>query len=232
IAAVGRTRSRPGRPLRSLATVRRSPGRQPMVARVDHGMIQPGDRSRRGPQMSATRDSTLHDPKAIIIDLQRQLADVQRTLDERTVEQDATQRRLAERTAERDDALAREAAIAEVLQVINSSPGDLAPVFDTILEKAHRLCGASKGSFVIFDGKRFRTVAMRGLSEGYAAVLRETPHNPPGSVPDRLQKGENLVHLSDARVSEFPIPRAAAELEGARTIIYVPLRKESALLGY
>ena len=48
--------------------------------------------------MSATRDSTLHDPKAIIIDLQRQLADVQRTLDERTAEQDATQRRLAERT--------------------------------------------------------------------------------------------------------------------------------------
>ena len=76
--------------------------------------------------MSATRDSTLHDPKAIIIDLQRQLADVQRTLDERTAERDATQRRLAERTAERDEALAREAATTEVLQVINSSPGDLA----------------------------------------------------------------------------------------------------------
>jgi GAF domain-containing protein len=130
------------------------------------------------------------------------------------------------------EALEQQTATAEVLQVINSSPGDLAPVFDTILEKAHSLCDASKGSFVIFDGERFRTVAMRGLSEGYATVLREAPHNPPGSVPDRLQKGESLVHLADARDSQFPIPRAAAELEGARTIIYVPLRKDSGLLGY
>jgi hypothetical protein len=40
------------------------PGRQPMVARVEHGMIQPGDRSRRGPQMSATRNGTLNDPNS------------------------------------------------------------------------------------------------------------------------------------------------------------------------
>jgi GAF domain-containing protein/CheY-like chemotaxis protein/HPt (histidine-containing phosphotransfer) domain-containing protein len=130
------------------------------------------------------------------------------------------------------EALEQQTATAEVLQVINSSPGDLAPVFDTILEKAHSLCGAAKGSFVIVDGEHFRTVATRGLSEPYAAILREAQHNPPGSVPDRLLKGESLIHLSDARDSEFPIPRAAAELEGARTILYAPLRKDSALLGY
>ena len=82
------------------------------------------------------------------------------------------------------------------------------------------------------DGEHFRTVAARGLSEQYAAILREAQHNAPGSVPDRLLKGESLVHLSDARDSEFPIPRAAAEIEGVRTIVYVPLRKDSALLGY
>jgi len=130
------------------------------------------------------------------------------------------------------EALEQQTATAEVLQVINSSPGDLAPVFDTILEKAHSLCGATKGSFVAVDGEHFRAVAMRGLSEPYARILREAQHNPAGSAPDRLLNGESLVHLPDASESEFPVPRAAAELEGARTILYVPLRKDSALLGY
>ena len=73
--------------------------------------------------MSATPDSTLADPERLIADLQRQLA---------------------ERTAQRNEALQRETASAEVLQVINSSSGDLAPVFDAILQKAHALCGVNR----------------------------------------------------------------------------------------
>ena len=166
--------------------------------------------------MSATPDSTLANPQQIIAELQRHLAECR---------------------AERDGALARESAIAEVLQVINSSPGDLAPVFDAMLEKALRLCDAAFGLMRTYDGERFRPVAIRGLPPTYAGYLATTSDQPgPDSPSQSVIRGETLIKIVDLAEEERyrsgdPYARALVDLGGARSAIVVALRKDDALLG-
>jgi class 3 adenylate cyclase len=146
------------------------------------------------------------------------------------------QQRLDERAAERDEALAREAATAEVLQVINSSPGDLAPVFDAMLEKAMRLCGAAFGHFRTYDGERLHHAASRGAPAALEDFFRKPLTPVPGSPAGGVVGGESVVHLPDLVTNEAyragPGLTALVQLGGARSYLSVALRKEQTLLGY
>src|ERR1700738_2214499 len=149
----------------------------------------------------------------------------------------ALERELDARTAERDEALAQQSATAEVLQVINSSPGDLAPVFEAVLDKATRLCGASFGALTIYRGDDLHeVVAMRGMAPSINDLLGKTVHLGPETGMGRLVRGELIVHISDARDDEGYrqgnlVRRALVDVDGARTYLAVPLCKDGALLG-
>jgi GAF domain-containing protein len=161
---------------------------------------------------------------------QEVIADLRRELDECRAELDKAQRRLDERTTERDEASARETAIAEVLQVINTSPGELAPVFDAILEKAHDFCGADHGSMFLYDGERFRAVASHGLTEAFAATMQQGTA-PDSAIGQPLIAGEPFVHIHDSALVEHPNYRGLDVISSHRTLLTVPLRKGEALLG-
>src|SRR3954468_1231224 len=109
--------------------------------------------------MSATPDSTVVDPKQRIADLERQLA---------------------EREAELAEAREQQTATAEVLEIINASPGDLAPVFEMILEKATRLCEAPFGHLRIWDGECFHLGAAHG-EPGFRDWVRQRGPIRPGT---------------------------------------------------
>jgi GAF domain-containing protein len=139
--------------------------------------------------------------------------------------------------AELRESLEQQIATAEVLQVINSSPGDLAPVFDALLDKAMRLCEVPFGHITRFDGELFHHVATRG-DPTVVAFFRETPAL--GASIDsitlgRIIAGDRFVHIPDCRITdeyrEKPVARQIADRGGMRTLLTVALRKDDALLG-
>jgi GAF domain-containing protein/nitrogen-specific signal transduction histidine kinase len=136
---------------------------------------------------------------------------------------------------EQREALEQQTATAEVLQVINTSPGDLAPVFDTMLQKATNLCAAAFGILWTFDGDHYHAVAFRNVPDAYSEFLRDPPPATPLTPLGRIAAGEAFAQIADMADASFaaggPMFQRAVELGGFRTIVGVPLRKDAVLLG-
>src|SRR6516164_1320960 len=126
---------------------------------------------------------------------------------------DETIRRL---TAELHEAHEHQAATTELLLTINSSLGDLAPVFDAMLEKAIRLCSGVTGVLWTIDDGRGRVAAARGLSAEFIALLRERGASGTNPALQQIIDGERLIEFPDVAESELyrtgdPLAQAAVE---------------------
>jgi GAF domain-containing protein len=137
---------------------------------------------------------------------------------------------------ERDEALEQLSATSEVLKVISASPGDLQPVFDTILERATQLCEASHGQVWRIDGGQLHAVAVRGDARFVQWLRQNSPLRPfPGSSAYRILRGEHLVHVADRREEDAyrnsEVSRELVDTSGIRASLSVALRRNETLLG-
>jgi len=129
------------------------------------------------------------------------------------------------------ESLQQQTATAEVLGVISSSPGELEPVFKAMLENAVRICEASFGNLLLYDGDAFRHVALHNAPKAWAADSERDPVPPHRSarILYRVADTKQVAHVADI-VAENP-DEPIAKIAGARTLLIVPMLKENDLIG-
>jgi signal transduction histidine kinase len=147
---------------------------------------------------------------------------------------------LRQRTDDLSESLEQQTATAEVLQVISSSPGELNPVFQTLLANATRICDAKFGTLFLYEGGAFRGVAMHSAGFEHKERWRREPVIDPREHPRnpiaRVAATREVTHIADLRAEQAYIERdprivALAESAGARTMVIVPMLKENELVG-
>jgi two-component system, NtrC family, sensor kinase len=136
------------------------------------------------------------------------------------------------RTEELAESLQQQTATADVLKVISSSPGELEPVFNAMLENATRICEAKFGTLYRYDGGAFHPVTFHKVPSSLADFLRQRgSFVPPARTPlDLLLRTRNVTHVVDDGSAE-PVPGAAATHGGARVRLAVPMLKDNELVG-
>ena len=145
---------------------------------------------------------------------------------------------LTERTTDLTEALEQQTATSEVLHVISSSPGDLEPVFATMLGNAARICDAKFGNIFRWDGDAMHLVATHNTPPAFAEYRKRRPLPLKPNLPfGRMVAAKAVVHCADAAAlpayteQHDPDVVAAVDLGGIRTFVAVPMLKENKLIG-
>src|SRR5262249_49006021 len=143
-----------------------------------------------------------------------------------------------QRTRELSESLDQQTATSQVLKVISSSPGELAPVFNAMLESATRLCDAKFGNLWLYDGQNFRIAATHDTPTAYYEHLHSAPvlRAGPGTGLAGVVKTKQVTQITDLATSSGylerdPLVVASVELAGTRTLIVVPMLKDDNLIG-
>src|SRR5262249_8300840 len=141
------------------------------------------------------------------------------------------------RTRELSESLEQQTATSEVLKVISSSPGELAPVFESLLANAKHLCGAKFGMLALREGDAFRTVALHGAPAEYTEARGRAPLIRPAADTGlgRVLRTKQVVQIADVQAVagyvDNPVQTPLAQLAGARSMLTAPMLKEGDLIG-
>jgi two-component system, NtrC family, sensor kinase len=145
---------------------------------------------------------------------------------------------LTERTTELTEALEQQTATSEVLQVISGSPGNLQPVFASMLENAVRICDATFGNIYRWEGEALHHLAAHNTPPAFAEARKRSPRHPAPNTPaGRAVATRTVVHVTDLAAEQAyieqrdPATVAPVELGGVRTFVSVPMLKENELIG-